>query len=204
MNTPAFFAVDDLTLRPGAGADVRGLVGMGGGWLALMAPANKKSARTRKVTAAIPISSVDSLRLLLRQAVKRAQSQGECGGRQRNDLAIGKTLRQYLAGTPIERILESGHQHAPVDDIEIGIAGGQALRPEVLGGRPGQRNHGQVAVTRSTHGCGALFSRSIRPSGPVTATIVERSTKRAIWSMCPSVSSPGISPVSQMICSTLR
>src|SRR5262245_18877653 len=70
--------------------------------------------------------SVLARRLLLGQAVQRAELPHEVDGMDTDHLAVGEQLGQCAQGHAVGGVVEGGHEHGVVGDVEIGVAGGQS------------------------------------------------------------------------------
>ena len=82
-------------------------------------------------------SGVWACRLLLRQAVQRAEAEDEVDAVNADDLAVGEELGQGIEGDAVGRIVERRNEHEAVGDVEVGVAGRQPLAVE--DDRPGHR-----------------------------------------------------------------
>ena len=60
-----------------------------------------------------------------------------------DDLAVGEELGQGVQGDPIGGVVEGGNQDEAVGDVEVGVAGGQALAVEDDGDGHGQGHDAQ-------------------------------------------------------------
>ena len=89
-------------------------------------------------------------RLLLGDAMIRAQAPGQLFGRQPADLPIRKELRQGVDGCRIGRVCELRHDHHAIGDVEVRVANRQSRRFKVVG-----------------PGMGSLMTSSGRPSSLV-------------------------------------
>jgi len=65
-------------------------------------------------------------RLLLRQAMERAEAQDQIDGVNSHHGSIFEQFGQRAEGDSIVRIIKRGNDHRPVGNVKIGIAGGQA------------------------------------------------------------------------------
>ncbi len=144
-------------------------------------------------------------RLLLGHAMQRAESPDQIDAVDADDLAIGKQLGQNVQRHAVVGIMKCRHQHQPIGDIEIRIAGGQALAAKDDGARQRQFDDRELLSVQRARGLEAreilgqrLVVRIVRirldggddrRSGP---------TKRVMSSTWPWVSSPAMPRPSQI------
>ena len=91
-------------------------------------------------------------RLLLGNAVERAESEDQIAARNSGDFAIWKQARECIQRHAIVRIIESGHEHDLVGYVEIRVACGKALTIEMDGRRHWERFHAQRPAVLIFHG----------------------------------------------------
>ncbi len=72
-------------------------------------------------------------RLLLRQAVQRAEAQHQIDGMNADDGTVREKLSQGAQRDAVVGVVEGGNQDGSVRDVEVGVAGGQPLAVEVSG-----------------------------------------------------------------------
>src|SRR6185437_11215823 len=84
----------------------------------------------------------DSCRLLLREAVQRAESPDQIDGVDADDFAIGEAAGDDVEGVAVVGIVESGDEYQAIRDVEVGIA-----RREALALKEDGRGHGQLDDT---------------------------------------------------------
>src|SRR5690606_17777948 len=87
--------------------------------------------------------------LLLRQAVQRAQSPHEVNTVYAHHLVLRHQLGQRGECNPIVRIVERGHYHHTVRDVEVRVARRQALAIHHYGARIGERFNSQAMLACS-------------------------------------------------------
>src|ERR1017187_6801706 len=80
-----------------------------------------------------------SCRLLLGEAMEGAEAPDEVDGVDADDFAGGKAGGDDVEGVAILRIIEGGDEDERVGDVEVGVAGGEALA-----GKVDRRGHGKL------------------------------------------------------------
>ena len=91
-------------------------------------------------------------RLLLRHAVQRAQAPDQVHAVDADHFAAGKNLGQHVQRHAVVGIVERGHQHQAVGDVEVGVAGRQALAAKDDRPRHGQLDDGELLAVGSARG----------------------------------------------------
>src|ERR1700730_6283108 len=76
--------------------------------------------------------------LLLGEAVEGAQAPDEVYGVDADDLAVGEAARDDVEGVAVVAVVEGGDEDERVGDVEVGVAGGEALAFEDY-----RRGHGE-------------------------------------------------------------
>src|SRR5579859_5188151 len=69
-----------------------------------------------------------------------------------DDIAAGENLGQNVEGEAVVAVVEGGHEDDAVGEVEIGVAGGDALIAEDDGARHGQLDDGELSAVRSARG----------------------------------------------------
>ena len=70
--------------------------------------------------------------------MQRAQAEDQIDAVDADNLAVGEELGQGVERNAIGGVVERGNQNEAVGDVEVGVAGGQALAIEEDGGGHGQ------------------------------------------------------------------
>jgi len=110
-------------------------------------------------------------RLLLGQAVQRAQAPDEVDGVDAGHRAVGDEIGEQADGGPIRRIVEGGHDHGRIGDVEVCVARGQPLAGKRRRGRHGQ---GHDLRPRAASGLGVTVI-------PYAAIAADMRTRRFAW-----------------------
>jgi len=135
-------------------------------------------------------------RLLLGQAMERAEAQDEIHGVNAHDGAVLEQLAQDAKGHAIVRIVERGHENGVVGDVEVRVARRQAIILEVKRRRHGERHDLRLRAVLEPQILDALPVLGERTGIDVPAvfsrmsTTVRGLTNRQTSSTCPWVSSP--------------
>src|SRR5207249_4776519 len=80
-------------------------------------------------------------RLLLRQAVQRAESKHKVNGMDPNHRPIFEEFCQCTERDAIVWVVECRHQHGGVGNIKVGVTGGQTLAVKIKRRRHWQRHY---------------------------------------------------------------
>ena len=89
---------------------------------------------------------------LLGEAVEGAEAPDEVDGVDADDFAVGEAGGDGVEGVAVVGVVEGGDEDEPVGDVEVGVAGGEALAFEEDG-----CGHGEGERSRSgspSRGCG--------------------------------------------------
>ena len=78
-------------------------------------------------------------------AVEGTEAEYEVGGGDADDLAVGKELGEFVEGEAIFGVVEGGYEYQLVGDVEVGVAGGEALAVEEDGFGQGEFFDAEVA-----------------------------------------------------------
>ena len=81
-----------------------------------------------------------------------------------DDFAVGKQLGEDAERDAVVGVVEGGHQHEAVGDVEVCIAGRQALAAEDDGARQGQFDDGELLSVERARGfeAGKIFGQRLR------------------------------------------
>src|ERR1041385_2271510 len=116
--------------------------------------ASSRTDRGQPTNADISIAQ-KSGRLLLGHAVECAEAENEIAAGNADDVAVGEEAGECVECNAIVGVVEDGHEHEFIGDVEIGVTGRQALAIEVNGFGHGQRLDAQGATLLIFHGAQA-------------------------------------------------
>ena len=151
------------------------------------------------------------LRLLLRHAVESAEAKDQVAAGDAYDFAPWKKPGECVERDAIVGIVECGHDHDIIRDVEIRVAGGQAKVRRIRSAPASEASRFETVCHPgpSLSAADRDFPEARRSSRRIcfslqSTTIVVGSTKRARSSTCPWVSSPAMPLRNHSTCVTPR
>src|ERR1700743_2691904 len=90
--------------------------------------------------------------LLLGHAMQCAEAPDQVHSVDADDFVRGKEIRKDSKRYPVLWVVEGGHEHEAVGDVEVGVAGGKALAAKDDGARHGKLDDGPLLAGRGARG----------------------------------------------------